>query len=272
MQALDREADVKTRYGGRFVQSIEGIDGDASKQRDWFWFLNGIEADRSAADYRLHAGDVEWWDFRSWRGAMRAPVVVGAFPRAVPARLRGQGAAGRGPLRAGQAAGARALGAAPARRLGRAALGPAPDGRECASYIVTGSGRFTASLRDPGGVTARRSSSSSPATQRALAAPPRPVPLPVRGPVSPVPAAALLAALAAAALLADRAWIVALIAAVLLVVCLRAPRARGAGSTSSARSSRPLSVFVLTPVRRSTIGHARALGRARSSRCSARST
>jgi len=81
MQALDRELDLKTTYGGRFVQSIEGIDGDASKQRDWFWFLNGIEADRSAADYRLHAGDVEWWDFRHWTGAtMSVPVVVGAFP------------------------------------------------------------------------------------------------------------------------------------------------------------------------------------------------
>src|SRR4029078_11418864 len=32
MQALDRELDLKTTYGGRFVQSIEGIDGDASKQ------------------------------------------------------------------------------------------------------------------------------------------------------------------------------------------------------------------------------------------------
>ena len=83
MQALDRELDVKTRYSGRFVQSIEGIDGDASKQRDWFWFLNGIEADRSAADYRLHAGDVEWWDFRSWRGQMREPVVVGGDRKSV---------------------------------------------------------------------------------------------------------------------------------------------------------------------------------------------
>ena len=28
MQALDREADIETRYGGRFVQSIEGLEGD----------------------------------------------------------------------------------------------------------------------------------------------------------------------------------------------------------------------------------------------------
>jgi energy-coupling factor transport system permease protein len=44
--------------------------------------------------------------------------------------------------------------------------------------------------------------------------------------VSPVPAAALLAGLAVAALLADRTASVAVIAAVLLAVCLRAPRRR----------------------------------------------
>ena len=80
MQALDRVADVKTRYGGRFVQSVNGVEGSATRQRDWFYFVNGLEADRSAADYRLRAGDVEWWDYRSWRAEMSEPVVVGAFP------------------------------------------------------------------------------------------------------------------------------------------------------------------------------------------------
>jgi len=80
MQALDRVADIHTSYGGRYVQSIDGVDGSLSAQRDWFYFVNGIEADRSAAEYRLHAGDVEWWDFRSWARQMRQAVVVGAFP------------------------------------------------------------------------------------------------------------------------------------------------------------------------------------------------
>jgi Domain of unknown function (DUF4430) len=80
MQALDRVAKVKTRYGGRFVQSIDGLSGSLSAQRDWFYFVNGIEADRSAAEYRLHPGDLEWWDYRSWRNAMSVPVVIGAFP------------------------------------------------------------------------------------------------------------------------------------------------------------------------------------------------
>ncbi len=80
LEALRRKADVETRYGGRFVQSIEGIEGDVTEQRDWFWFLNGYEADLSAADYRLHDGDILWWDHRSWEREMRRPVVVGAFP------------------------------------------------------------------------------------------------------------------------------------------------------------------------------------------------
>ena len=80
MQALDRIAKIKTRYSGRYVQSINGIEGSIAARSDWFYFINGYEADRSAAEYRLHDGDVEWWDFRSWQSLMRAPVVVGAFP------------------------------------------------------------------------------------------------------------------------------------------------------------------------------------------------
>ncbi|MDX6387378.1 MAG: hypothetical protein QOD85_1180 [Gaiellaceae bacterium] len=80
MQALDRVADIDTRYGGRYVQAIDGLAGSISSRRDWFYFVNGYEGDRSAAEYRLRPGDVEWWDFRSWRTQMRQPVVVGAFP------------------------------------------------------------------------------------------------------------------------------------------------------------------------------------------------
>jgi hypothetical protein len=96
MQALDRVADIDTRYGGRYVQGINGVAGSISSRRDWFYFVNGYEGDRSAAEYRLRAGDVEWWDFRSWRTRMREPVVVGAFPepflhgyagRRLPARV-----------------------------------------------------------------------------------------------------------------------------------------------------------------------------------------
>jgi Domain of unknown function (DUF4430) len=80
IEALRRKAEVETRYGGRFVQSINDVEGDLEEQHDWFFFVNGYEADLSAADYELHEGDVLWWDHRSWAAEMRQPVVVGAFP------------------------------------------------------------------------------------------------------------------------------------------------------------------------------------------------
>lgn len=80
LQGLDRVADVETGYGGGFVDSIDGLETDRLRQRDWFYYVNGYEADRGAASYRLRAGDIEWWDYRSWRGQGRVPVVVGAFP------------------------------------------------------------------------------------------------------------------------------------------------------------------------------------------------
>jgi len=80
MRALAAETEVETRYGGRFLQSLNGIEGSIERQRDWFWFVNGYEGDRSAAEYRLRDGDVAWWDYRAWERDGEARVVVGAFP------------------------------------------------------------------------------------------------------------------------------------------------------------------------------------------------
>jgi hypothetical protein len=80
MEALRRKADVETRYGGRFVQSIDGIEGSLADQHDWFFYVNGYEADRGATDYQLHDGDVLWFDHRPWGEEPRVPIVVGAFP------------------------------------------------------------------------------------------------------------------------------------------------------------------------------------------------
>ncbi len=80
IQALDRRADIETRYGGRYVQSVNGVEGSLSKGRDWFYFVNGIEPDVGGVEVKLHGGDVVWWDFRAWSGDEDEPVVVGAFP------------------------------------------------------------------------------------------------------------------------------------------------------------------------------------------------
>jgi hypothetical protein len=81
MRLLRSKFDVDTRFGGRFVQSIDGLKGHGSGGReDWFFFVNGQEADKGAAEYTLSPGDRVQWDYRKWEHAARAPEIVGAFP------------------------------------------------------------------------------------------------------------------------------------------------------------------------------------------------
>jgi Domain of unknown function (DUF4430) len=79
LQALDRVAKVETRFGGRYVRAVDGVEEQGN--RSWFYYVNGYLADRSAADYRLRAGDLAWWDYRAWHDPSQDPVVVGAFPQ-----------------------------------------------------------------------------------------------------------------------------------------------------------------------------------------------
>ncbi len=82
LRVLDRSADITTRYGGGFVQSIDGLSGTQSGGRssDWFFYVNGIESPIGAAQYDLSGGDRIWWDYRDWTAAMRVPGVVGSWP------------------------------------------------------------------------------------------------------------------------------------------------------------------------------------------------
>jgi hypothetical protein len=79
---LDREAEIATRYGGGFVQSIEGVSGEIRDGRsfDWFFYVNGIESPIGSADAAVGGGDRIWWDHHDWTDAMRAPAVVGSWP------------------------------------------------------------------------------------------------------------------------------------------------------------------------------------------------
>jgi Domain of unknown function (DUF4430) len=82
MRLLERNAKVTTRYGGGFVQSIDGLAGGRTGGRpiDWFYYVNGVEASKGAAATGLRAGDRVWWDRHDWSAAMRVPAVVGSFP------------------------------------------------------------------------------------------------------------------------------------------------------------------------------------------------
>jgi hypothetical protein len=83
MRALERSADITTRYGGGFVQSIEGLEAEATAggSLDWFFYVNGVESTIGAADFALHGGESIWWDYRDWDAAMRVPAVVGSWPQ-----------------------------------------------------------------------------------------------------------------------------------------------------------------------------------------------
>jgi hypothetical protein len=81
MRMLRSEFDVTTRFGGRFVQSIEGVAGEgAGGQVDWFFWVNGVEADKGAAEWEVEPGDHIQWDHRDWSAGMRVPAIVGAYP------------------------------------------------------------------------------------------------------------------------------------------------------------------------------------------------
>ena len=100
MRMLRSEFDVTTRFGGRFVQSIDGLEGQgAGGQVDWFFWVNGLEADKGAAEWEVLPGDRIQWDHRDWSAAMRIPAIVGAYPGAVRQRARGQAATGSGGVR-----------------------------------------------------------------------------------------------------------------------------------------------------------------------------
>jgi uncharacterized protein DUF4430 len=106
MRLLQRHFTVVTKYGGGFVQEIDGVSGGRAKGRqvDWFYYVNGVEASNGAADHKISPGDRVWWDHHDWGAAQRIPAVVGAFPepfqsgiggKKLPIRLVCMGDAGR---------------------------------------------------------------------------------------------------------------------------------------------------------------------------------
>lgn len=84
MDALKKVAEVETAYGGGFVNAINGVrsgfTGSSKAKTDWFIYINGLQSNVGALDYRLHDGDTEHWDFHSWSFQQFIPATVGAFP------------------------------------------------------------------------------------------------------------------------------------------------------------------------------------------------
>jgi hypothetical protein len=92
MRLLQRNAKVSTRYGGGFVQAIEGRSGgrEGGRPVDWFYYVNGSLAEKGAASVRVRPGERIWWDRRDWGGAMSVDAVVGSFPEPFVSGLEGE--------------------------------------------------------------------------------------------------------------------------------------------------------------------------------------
>jgi hypothetical protein len=82
MRVLRRNAKVTTRYGGEFVQSIDGLAGGREDGRptDWFIYVNGILTDKGAGAIDVHGGDRIWWDHHDWGVTPDIRAVVGSYP------------------------------------------------------------------------------------------------------------------------------------------------------------------------------------------------
>jgi hypothetical protein len=150
MRLLQRSYDVATRFGGGFVQEIDGVGGGREDGRrvDWFYYVNGIEASVGAAERRVAAGERVWWDRHSWEAAQRIPAVVGSFPEPFATGVEGK----RFPIRLVCAGAERAcdevetrLGDAGAKAVSRSVLAQS-SGKEVLRVVV---GRWADLRGDP---------------------------------------------------------------------------------------------------------------------------
>jgi hypothetical protein len=82
MSLLRRNASIGTRYGGGFVESVNGLSGgsEGGDAVDWLYYVNGVQASKGAAATVVHPGDRIWWDRHDWSQAEEVPAVVGSFP------------------------------------------------------------------------------------------------------------------------------------------------------------------------------------------------
>ncbi len=84
MRQLQRTAKVDATYGGRFVNSIDGVKGGGG--RDWLFYVDGVESEIAANDWRLNGGETVQWDFHAWQEVKTGGAIVGAFPQPLKAR------------------------------------------------------------------------------------------------------------------------------------------------------------------------------------------
>ena len=120
MRMLERSQHVGTRYGGGFVESIDGHAG-SPRRRDWFYYVNGVQAPQGAATTAVHRNDRIWFDLHDWQRHRLDPRRGRIVPGAVRQRRRRQALPGHARVRVRRHHGLQAgdLGAVGGRGAGR---------------------------------------------------------------------------------------------------------------------------------------------------------
>ncbi len=100
MRALQEAAEVRTAYGGGFIEAVDGLEsaygkgpGGTGEKLDWFFYVNGQMADVGAAAYQVRDGDWLVFDYHRWDLSPFTPALAGCFP---PSFLNGYGGPPRG--------------------------------------------------------------------------------------------------------------------------------------------------------------------------------
>ena len=80
MRMLERHVRTSRRATAAGSSSRSTACPAAPSHRDWFYYVNGIEASQGAATTAVHHGDRIWWDLHDWSATDCVPAVVGSFP------------------------------------------------------------------------------------------------------------------------------------------------------------------------------------------------
>ena len=84
MRLLAEHCQVDTKYGGGFIQSVDGLESSfgasSTTSADWFYWVDGVMGTVGAGDAALHGGQTAWLDYHRWDGAIYIPGALAAFP------------------------------------------------------------------------------------------------------------------------------------------------------------------------------------------------
>lgn len=88
---LEKNAQVKSSFGGNFITSINGLEINAREKKSWFYYVNGVLSEVGAEQCVPNPNAVVWWDFHDWDNNVYIKAVIGAYPEPFLTGIEGIG-------------------------------------------------------------------------------------------------------------------------------------------------------------------------------------